>query len=43
MQKREAGLETAPEFEGRDTHGRLVRLSDFRGQPVVLTFLRGFA
>ena len=34
--------EPAPDFELRDTHGRLVRLSDFRGRPVVLAFLRGF-
>ncbi len=43
MRETEAGLEVAPEFEGRDIHGRLVRLADFRGRPVVLTFLRGFA
>ena len=34
--------EPAPDFELRDTAGRLIRLSDFRGQPVVLVFLRGF-
>ena len=35
--------ELAPEFELLDTHGNLVRLSDFNGrQPVVLAFLRGF-
>lgn len=35
--------ELAPEFELEDVHGKLVRLSDFRGkQPVVLAFLRGF-
>ena len=27
MRKAEMSLETAPEFEARDTHGRLVRLS----------------
>lgn len=34
--------EIAPEFELNDFHGHLVHLSDFRGQPVVLAFLRGF-
>lgn len=35
--------ELAPEFELPDTHGSLVRLSDFNGRkPVVLAFLRGF-
>jgi len=35
--------ELASDFELRDVHGRLVRLSDFRGQKVVvLAFLRGF-
>ena len=43
MRKAEMELERAPEFEARDTHGRLVRLSDFRGGALVLTFLRGFA
>jgi peroxiredoxin Q/BCP len=28
----------APDFEARDSDGRLVRLSDFRGRPVVLYF-----
>jgi peroxiredoxin len=32
----------APEFELRDTRGQLIHLADFRGQPVVLAFLRGF-
>jgi peroxiredoxin len=34
--------EPAPEFELEDVWGNRVRLSDFRGQPVVLAFLRGF-
>jgi peroxiredoxin len=34
--------EIAPDFELRDTLDRQVRLSDFRGRPVVLAFLRGF-
>ncbi len=32
----------APDFTLRDTQGRDVRLSDYRGKPVVLVFLRGF-
>jgi peroxiredoxin len=34
--------ELAPDFELKDIRGQLVRLSDFRGSPVVLSFLRGF-
>jgi peroxiredoxin len=34
--------ESAPDFELRDTRNRLIRLSDLRGRPVVLAFLRGF-
>jgi peroxiredoxin len=34
--------ESAPEFETADLHGNLIRLTDFRGQPVLLYFLRGF-
>ncbi len=34
--------EFAPDFELKDTEGNSVRLSDFRGKPVVLSFLRGF-
>jgi peroxiredoxin len=34
--------ELAPDFELKDIRGQLVRLSDFRGRPVVLSFLRGF-
>ena len=32
----------APDFELEDVEGNLVRLSDFRGRPVLLAFLRGF-
>ena len=34
--------ELAPDFELKDVDGRSIRLSDFRGKPVVLSFLRGF-
>ncbi len=34
--------EPAPDFELADPQGRLVRLSQFRGKPVLLAFLRGF-
>ncbi len=34
--------EPAPEFELKDPEGRLVRLADYRGKPLVLAFLRGF-
>ena len=34
--------ELAPDFELNDIDGNDVRLSDFRGKPVVLYFLRGF-
>jgi peroxiredoxin len=34
--------ELAPDFELIDTQGNHVRLSDFRGKPIVLAFLRGF-
>lgn len=34
--------EPAPDFELYDVKGNRIRLSDFRGRPVVLTFLRGF-
>ncbi len=40
-QKITGGL--APDFTLTDTQGRTVRLSDFRGRPVVLVFNRGFA
>ena len=32
----------APDFELEDVEGEHVRLSDYRGKPVVLAFLRGF-
>ena len=34
--------EQAIEFELYDLKGQLVLLSDFRGKPLVLAFLRGF-
>ena len=34
--------ELAPDFELKDVRGNLIRLSDFRGRPTVLYFLRGF-
>jgi peroxiredoxin len=34
--------EIAPDFELKDVAGNIIRLSDFRGKPVVLAFLRGF-
>jgi peroxiredoxin len=34
--------ELAPDFELDDVQGTRYRLSDFRGKPVVLSFLRGF-
>jgi peroxiredoxin len=34
--------ELAPDFELKDTEDKLIRLSDFRGKPIVLSFLRGF-
>lgn len=34
--------EMAPDFELQDIEGNTVRLSGFRGKPVVLSFLRGF-
>lgn len=32
----------APDFELDDVQGNPVRLSSFRGKPVLLAFLRGF-
>ena len=32
----------APDFEAEDVEGKRVRLSQFRGRPVLLAFLRGF-
>ena len=34
--------DSAPDFELDDVQGKRIRLSDFRGRPVVLDFLRGF-
>ena len=34
--------ELAPDFEIRDFNGKIIRLSDFLGNPVILAFLRGF-
>jgi peroxiredoxin len=34
--------ELAPDFELDDVHGTRYRLSDFRGKPILLSFLRGF-
>lgn len=34
--------ELAPDFELNDVQGSRRRLSDFRGRPVLLAFLRGF-
>ena len=34
--------EPAPDFELEDVDGKYVRLSDLRGKPVLLAFLRGF-
>jgi len=34
--------ELAPDFELKDIDDNSVRLSDFRGKPVLLSFLRGF-
>jgi peroxiredoxin len=34
--------EPAPDFELDDVKGNRHRLSDFRGKPVLLSFLRGF-
>jgi peroxiredoxin len=32
----------APDFELEDVQGKHIHLSDFRGKPVILAFLRGF-
>jgi peroxiredoxin len=34
--------ELAPDFELDDVQSNHIRLSDFRGRPVLLAFLRGF-
>jgi peroxiredoxin len=38
----EFGGEPAPDFVLPDSDGRVVRLSEYRGRPLVLAFLRGF-
>jgi peroxiredoxin len=34
--------ELAPDFALNDVQGNPIRLSEFRGKPIVLSFLRGF-
>jgi peroxiredoxin len=34
--------ELAPDFELAEIDGNRIRLSDYRGRPVVIAFLRGF-
>jgi len=34
--------ELAPDFELEDVNGQRVRLSEMRGKPILLAFLRGF-
>ena len=34
--------ELAPDFELEDVQGSHIRFSNYRGKPVVLSFLRGF-
>lgn len=34
--------EPALDFELEDVNGNFVRLSSFRGKPIILSFLRGF-
>ena len=34
--------EPAPDFALYDVNGKCIRLSDFRGKLVILSFLRGF-
>jgi peroxiredoxin len=34
--------ELAPDFELVDTKGEMIRLSAYRGKPVVLVLMRGF-
>jgi peroxiredoxin len=42
MSKLVAPGELAPDFELKDVQGNRIRLSEFRGKPVILAFLRGF-
>ena len=42
MSKLVVAGELAPDFELKDLEGKSVHLSDFRGKPVILSFLRGF-
>ncbi len=42
MSKLIAPGELAPDFELKDVQGNRIRLSEFRGKPVILAFLRGF-
>lgn len=43
MTKRLMDGQSAPDFELQDTNGKSHRLSDYRGQKIiVLAFLRGF-
>jgi peroxiredoxin len=42
MSKLIAPGELAPDFELEDVDGHSIRLSQFRGKPVLLAFLRGF-
>ena len=42
MSKLIAPGDLAPDFELEDIEGKRIRLSDFRGKPVLLAFLRGF-
>ncbi len=43
MKKQIQDQVTAPEFELVDTRGQTIRLADYRGRPVVLVLMRGFA
>lgn len=42
MKEEIAEMTLAPDFELTDTNGKTIRLSEYRGQPVVLVLLRGF-
>ncbi len=41
-QEESSDIVPGPEFQLRDTAGNVIRLSDYRGKPVVLVLLRGF-